>query len=47
VFPKTYFELMAEYNKWMDGKIYDVCQEIPDELRKKDMGCFSNLFTAP
>ena len=31
---------MAEYNKWMDGKIYDVCQEIPDELRKKDMGAF-------
>jgi len=40
VFPKTNYELMAEYNKWMDGKIYGVCQEIPDELRKKDMGAF-------
>ena len=40
MFPKTFFELMAEYNKWMDGKIYDVCLEIPDELRKKDMGAF-------
>jgi len=40
VFPKTYYELMAEYNKWMDDKIYDVCLEIPDELRKKDMGAF-------
>ena len=40
MFPKTYFELMAEYNKWMDGKIYDVCQNIPDTDRKKDMGAF-------
>jgi hypothetical protein len=31
---------MAEYNEWMDVKIYDVCLEIPDELRKKDMGAF-------
>lgn len=32
--------LMAEYNKWMDGKIYDVCSRIPDCDRKKDMGAF-------
>ena len=40
MFPKTYFELMAEYNLWMDGKIYDVCLNIPDDDRKKDMGAF-------
>ena len=40
MFPTTYYKLMAEYNKWMDDKIYDVCLEIPDELRRKDMGAF-------
>ena len=40
MFPTTYYKLMAEYNKWMDDKIYHVCLEIPDELRRKDMGAF-------
>ena len=40
MFPKNYYELMAEYNLWMDGKIYNICQEIPDKKRKKDMGAF-------
>jgi len=40
VFPKNYFELMAQYNQWMDEKIYDVCLGIPDDMRKKDMGAF-------
>lgn len=40
MFPKNYFELMAEYNKWMDEKIYNVCLQIPDEIRKKDLGAF-------
>ncbi len=40
MFPKTYVELMAEYNKWIDKKIYSVCQDIPDQDRKKDMGAF-------
>ena len=38
--PRNYYELMAEYNMWMDGKIYAVCAEISDEERKKDMGAF-------
>ncbi len=40
MFPRNYYELMAEYNKWMDTKIHSVCLEIPDELRKKDLGSF-------
>ena len=40
MFPKNYFQLMAQYNKCMDSKIYAVCLEIPDDLRKKDMGAF-------
>ncbi len=31
---------MAEYNQWMDGTMYDVCQNIPDKDRKMDMGAF-------
>ena len=38
--PRNYYELMAEYNMWMDGKIYAVCAEMSDEERKKDMGAF-------
>lgn len=37
---KTQFEMMARYNQWMNGKIYAVCAEIPDNDRKKDMGAF-------
>jgi len=40
MFPKNYYQLMAEYNQWMDSKIYAVCIDIPDDLRKKDMGAF-------
>jgi len=40
VFPGNYYELMAEYNKWMDGKLYGVCDGIPDVERKRDMGAF-------
>jgi uncharacterized damage-inducible protein DinB len=40
VYPKNYFELMAQYNQWMDSKIYEVCLGIPDELCKKHMGAF-------
>jgi len=40
VFPANYYELMAEYNKWMDGKLYDVCEGITDAERKRDMGAF-------
>ena len=40
MFPKNYYELMAEYNKWMHHKIYDICVRIPDAQRKNDMGAF-------
>lgn len=34
----TQFEMMARYNQWMNLKIYEVCAQIPDTDRKKDMG---------
>ena len=36
----NHFQLMAEYNRWMNRKLYAVCAEIPDDKRKADMGAF-------
>lgn len=36
----TRFQLMAEYNRWMNQKLYAVCANIPDEKRKADLGAF-------
>lgn len=35
-----YFQLMAQYNRWMNQKLYAVCAEIPDAERKRDLGAF-------
>jgi uncharacterized damage-inducible protein DinB len=37
---KNYAELMAEYNHWMNHKLYGICAEIPDERRREDRGAF-------
>lgn len=34
------FRILAQYNRWMNGKIYAVCAEIPDAERKRDRGAF-------
>lgn len=36
----NYYLLMAEYNQWMNQKLYAVCATIPDEKRKADVGAF-------
>lgn len=36
----SYYQLMAEYNLWMNQKIYAICSNIPDEKRKQDLGAF-------
>ncbi len=33
-------QLLADYNRWMNCKLYAVCAEIPDEKRKADLGAF-------
>lgn len=38
--PANYYELMSQYSRWMDAKLYEVCAIIPDKDRKKDMGAF-------
>ena len=32
--------MMAEYNRWMNGKVYLSCDGIPDAERKADRGAF-------
>lgn len=34
------YSLMADYNVWMNRKLYGCCAEIPDAKRKQDMGAF-------
>ena len=36
----THFELMAQYNRWMNRNLYAVCAGIPDAERRKDLGAF-------
>ena len=32
--------LMAAYNEWMNGRLYDVCAQVPDDERRRDRGAF-------
>jgi uncharacterized damage-inducible protein DinB len=34
------YSLMADYNAWMNRKLYALAVEIPDAERKKDLGAF-------
>ncbi len=36
----TYCQTMAEYNQWMNQKLYAICAEIPDAQRREDRGAF-------
>ena len=40
MYDRTYAETMAEYNHWMNLKLYAVCAEISDEQRREDRGAF-------
>ncbi|MDP2284186.1 MAG: DinB family protein [Pseudohongiella sp.] len=37
---KNFATTMASYNKWINGRLYDVVATLDDETRKKDMGAF-------
>jgi uncharacterized damage-inducible protein DinB len=40
MFTGTYPLLMAEYNHWMNDRIYALCAELSDEERRRDRGAF-------
>ncbi len=35
-----YCALMARYNRWMNRKLYAICADLSDEVRKQDRGAF-------
>ena len=37
---KKYCQVMAEYNRWMNAKLYEACGTVSDENRKKDRKAF-------
>ncbi len=40
MFQGNYPTLMAEYNRWMNERLYELCASLPDEERKRDRGAF-------
>jgi uncharacterized damage-inducible protein DinB len=40
MFTGTYALLMAEYNRWMNDKVYAACATLTDEERKRDRSAF-------
>ena len=37
---RDYLRLMAEYNQWMNRKLFAVCSSLSDEERTRDLGAF-------
>ena len=35
-----YYRVMADYNHWMNIKLFSVCADVPDTIRRKDTGAF-------
>ncbi len=34
------FEMLSQYNSWMNKNIFNLCDSLNDDVRKKDMGAF-------
>lgn len=34
------WQLLAEYNRWMNARLFETCGTLPDEARKRDRGAF-------
>ena len=34
------YRFLAGYNRWFNGRLYDACERLPDEERKRDRGAF-------
>ena len=37
---KPFFITMARYNRWMNEKLFDCCEELDDSERRRDRGAF-------
>ena len=36
----NHYQLMAEYNRWMNERLYTLCANLPDAERRQDRGAF-------
>lgn len=36
----NYYTVMANYNEWMNQKLYALCADLPDTERQLDRGAF-------
>jgi uncharacterized damage-inducible protein DinB len=36
----NYYTVMADYNEWMNQKLYALCADLPDDERRLDRGAF-------
>jgi len=34
------FEMLSQYNSWMNKNIFNICDSLDDDVRNKDMGAF-------
>jgi len=34
------FEMLSQYNSWMNENIFNICDSLSDDVRNKDMGAF-------
>ncbi len=40
MYPGDNYALMADYNAWMNGKLYQAAAGLPDDARKRDLGAY-------
>lgn len=40
MFQGNYAQLMADYNRWMNEKLYDACAKLSDDERKRQRGAY-------
>ena len=35
-----HYRLLAQYNRWFNQRLYEACEQLPDEERKRERGAF-------
>ena len=40
------YQILARYNRWMNGRLFDACEKLPDAQRRLDCGAFFGSITA-
>ncbi len=40
------YQFLAKYNRWFNGRLFDACEQLSDEERRRDRGAFFGSITA-